>query len=234
MTLTEQNPTLQATSSDLSLPDALGNIFSTAMVEAGHFYVRDGLSSEQLQGIAVGRQVIAALQDMGMQVSSCMFVDDFHLNGKDPHGTGAFKSENLSDPKVRDAIISASIESLQDTGFAPEKVYLENDFAAPAQALYHQLEQAGVLKHKKDGTVRLNGIVVLTSDGTPSCSLLDAATYLGKAQDLDGGLLVTVLPEKWERQQETTRAILAALNQKPPILNVYFSEGGELKVTFDF
>ena len=67
---------------------------------------------------------------------------------------------------------------------------------------------------------------------TSACAALDAALYIKKNED--AGICVTVLHTEWKGQQNAVKKVLSALGKDIPILEVYYTDEGEIEIEFDY
>lgn len=183
-----------------------------AVVEAGHFYANDQITEEELHGLNIGTEVSKKLQDMGLVVIPCLLVDNY--NAPD-----IYSDKNLS--------------QLKQEGYPTDWVFWEREVTPDAKELLVKLSETNKIKSKRGNTYLKEGFSLLVDDkGKYSCTILDAGLYINKFY-LSNGICVTVLPEKFKPQQETTKRILKAAGYTIPILNIYYGNDSE-KVSFDF
>jgi hypothetical protein len=187
-------------------------VHKAAVVEAGHFYANNPITTEELQGLTIGIQATQKLKDMGLVVIPCTLVDNY--NAPD-----IYSQQNLS--------------QLKNDGYSTDWVFWEKEVVADAEELLGKLSDGNKIKQKKGKTYLKEGFSLLVDDtGKYSCSLLDAGLYVNKFF-LSGGICVTVLPETFKPQQETTKKILKAAAYNIPIMNIYYAQDSK-KVSLDF
>ena len=194
--------------------------FNHALVEAGHFYGNSELDELEIMGVEIGIDTVNALKNIGIRVTPVVLVDNFHAD---------------------DEYTSSNLERMQTLGYVPEVVYEEQKFEDDAWELFDVLKKKNKVKTRTSGTQNLraeNVPQLVSSDGVLSCSILDAAIYKRKHAEF-GGICVTILPEEdadrnYVRQQSYTRAILTAADISIPILNVFYSDEGNIHVDFDY
>jgi hypothetical protein len=186
--------------------------YKSAIVEAGHFYANNPITTEELYGLDIGGQVTQKLQDIGLIIIPCILVDNY--NAPD-----IYSQQNLS--------------QLAESGYNTDWVFWEREVVPDAEELLEKLASGNKTKSKKGKTYLKEGFSLLVDDkGTYSCSLLDAGLYVNKYY-LSGGMCLTILPETFKPQQETTKRILKAAEYNIPIMNIYYGKDPE-KVTVDF
>lgn len=189
------------------------------IVEAGHIYSGEKVSDEHQMGLMIGRCVAEVLEEIGLEVSTMLFIDDYNGSGESQETLSLYQ------------------ESLNSIGFEPKEIVYETSLTTMANDLILDLKRKGKVKKIKERDCLLagsQGLIDLWRNGKYSCSILDAALYLTKAQKSDGGLLVTVLPKSYREQQRKTKLILSAMQFNTPILNVYFNADGKIEVDFDY
>ncbi len=181
-------------------------IYTTAVIEAGHFYANQSLTQEQLSGIDVGKTMIKKLNELGFQTIPCILIDNY----------------NAVDTKSESNLVE-----IQGYDYNPKLVLWEKDAVPYSISLLESLKQNDKTKEKKGNMYLKEGFSILQNkDGKYSCALLDAGLYVMKF-DLYSGICVTVLPESYKSQQETTKRILKGTGQEIPIINIYYKEDGE-------
>lgn len=208
--------------------------FNRFVIEAGHIYLdstASPLGSEDkrmgLRGAALGGQLA---QKLGGQVSRWVFVDELHADTfltVNPH--------RVSQEYAR-------------VGFTPDKLVLESDPQLHAEALdlvdkIRTFSPDLLMTMRQGYSLRTGDTMsnILLAERTkrdrtpvnPKCALLDAALTLQKIQG-EGGVCVTVLPERYARQQESAQAILEACGLELPLVNVFFSAQGQVRWTSNF
>lgn len=198
---------------------------STALVEAGHIYAGLQPEATEVMGLEIGSHITSVLSELGMNVSTMLFVDDYNRVGD------------------IDSTIRSSISSGHDLGFFPEQIVLEKDLVLRAEELIVKLSGTGATVTRKS---RVRFLVGRSKDGRYdyfidlkvgpkyTCEVLDAALYLEKAEKTNNGLLVTVLPDGYKGQQKRTKELVRAVGCNAPILNVYYDKTGKIEVDFDF
>lgn len=192
-------------------------------VEAAHVYTDEVPGIKHQLGAVIGANVCQILQEMGVDVQRMLFVDDFNA-----------LSNDLSLEDYEGFIAKH--------GFAPDLVVMESTLINSANKLIEQLEESGLTEKNKNGaTVLKKGnkkekdIVLRKSPvmgSVPACNALDAALYLKKHEA--AGVCVTILDKQWQDQQTSVKKVLKALGKEIPILEVYYSESGDLEVDFDY
>lgn len=188
--------------------------YGKALVEAGHFYADNPVGQEHQLGIRVGQAVTSALSELGLEVATCLLVDDYN---------------------VPDLYSSANVSRYTEWGYVPDHVYRERDLAPEANIILQMLTDRGKVKKQKNGRVHLTveGYPLLVdanrSMNPLSCALLDSVLYAKKLKE-HGGLCVTVIPQQFAVQQVVTRKILSAAGFNVPILNVYYDRNGLVHV----
>ncbi len=195
----------------------------TICVEAGHIYTDETPSLKHEIGAMVGAKVSSLLEEMGFSVQRMLFIDDYNAVSNDLD-IGSYQS------------------LLQGHGFAPEVTVMESSLTQNAQEIVETLEKQGLTEENRNGTVvlkkghkREKDIVLKKSPGmglVPSCAALDAALYLKKFETV--GVCVTVLHQEWKGQQEGVKKVLNALGKSIPILEVYYTDDGDIEFDFDY
>lgn len=193
---------------------------SNALIEAGHIYAGNQPDGEVTMGLEIGRALYESLVEMGMKVDTMLFIDDY--NG---HGSG---------PET----LQAMQPIFETTGFFPVHIVYENNLVNSARNLQYSLPK---VKQRSKSVFAVVGSDIIDIERTDefnetkvTCIALDAALYLEKAKQANGGLLVTVLPQQYKPQQEKTKALARAAGCNAPILNCYFDDQGKIKVDFDY
>jgi len=196
---------------------------SVACVEAGHIYTDEMPSLSHEIGAIVGANVCTELEKMGIGVQRMLFVDDYNVASNDL---------NLTDYS----------NLLSQHGFTVDRTVMESTLIKDAKEVIVRLQMSSMTELSRNGAVVLKKnhkkekeIVLKKSPGmgsVPACAALDAALYLIKAKE--AGICVTVLHKEWKDQQEGVRRVLKALGENVSILEVYYSDDGEVEVVFDY
>lgn len=194
-----------------------------ACVEAGHIYTDETPSLSHEIGAMVGANFCTELERMGIVVQRMLFVDDYNATSNDL---------NLADYS----------SLLSKHGFAVDRTVMESTLREDAEKVIARLQASSMAELNRNGAVilkknqkREKTIVLQKSSSTgggPACAALDAALYLLKARE--AGLCVTVLHQQWKDQQEGVKKVLKALGENVPILEVYYSDDGDIEVEFDY
>lgn len=198
---------------------------SSALVEAGHIYAGLQPEATEVMGLEIGSHVKSVLSELGMSVSTMLFVDDYNRTGD------------------IDSTIKSTISYGDELGFSPGEIVLEKDLVQKAEELIVKLSGTGATVIRKS---RIRFLVGRSKDGRYdyyidlkvgpkyTCEVLDAALYLEKAEKTNNGLLVTVLPDGYKQQQKKTKDLVRAAGCNAPILNVYYNNAGKIEVDFDY
>lgn len=181
------------------------------VVEAAHIYTDQTPSEEQSAGVLVAGTILEAISP---PVRRLLFIDDFH------------PTESTLD-------IKAYQEWLVNLGYPVDQTLFESVLVSDAHQLLAKIKEVVPKKKlsypKNDvwqsspsiGLWTPRGkISLITGQGDPSCSLLDASLYLKKAEM--GEIALTVLPQCYLPQQLDTIALLAKAGHVLPIINVFF------------
>lgn len=193
-------------------------------VEAGHIYTDETPSLTHEIGAMVGSEYCKALERIGIQVQKMLFIDDFNA-----------KSQDLD--------IDSYTGILAKHGFMPDSIIMESSLFESAQDVISQLEAREMIDVNRHGAIILKkydkkekDIVLQKSPnmgGAPACAALDTALYLKKYED--SGICLTVLPTEWKGQQNGVKKVLKALGKKVPIIEVYYTDEGDIEVEdFDY
>lgn len=192
-------------------------------VEAGHIYTDEVPALKHEVGAIVGSKISKLLEGMGVQVQRMLFVDDYNVE------------HNSLD-------LDAYQSMLSKHGFTPDRLIMESLLLGDAEDVISALEQKSLTEKNKKGAVILkknckkeNDIVLRKSPergALPACAAIDTALYLKKHET--AGICVTVLPVEWRGQQDGVRKVLYALGKDLPILEVYYSDDGEIEIEFDY
>jgi len=192
--------------------------YPSALVEAGHFYANEELTSEHYMSMRIGLRVVDGLKQIGLPSTLCLLIDDY--NAPDVHS-----ETNLAIAKAH--------------GFNPVITFREKDQFLGTLDIFNSLKIRGKAKIRKktgDWHLKDDGFAkIMNADGKPTCSLLDAALYCHQ-YTIGGGICVTVLPDTkvYRLEQLHTKSVLKAAGQKIPILNVYFGTKEEIFLDFDY
>lgn len=196
---------------------------STACVEAAHIYTDEQPGLEHQMSAVIGTNVSRILEEMGVDVNRMLFVDDFNADSKDLdiHEYESFITKH---------------------GFIPDVVVMETTLVEDAKEIVRVLEGLGLTEVNKNGATilkkkekREKEVVLKKSPSlgsVPACSALDAALYIKKFEH--SGVCVTVLHERWKNQQDSVKRVITALGMEIPVLDVYYSDTGDVSVDFDY
>lgn len=207
------------------VPDRIAKMQDpVACVEAGHIYTDEIPSRRHEIGAIVGKNVSSVLEGMGIRVQRMLFVDDYNAQSQDLDISG-YKS------------------SISRHGFVPDQLIFESSLTKEAEKVIAALEEQNLTQADRNGTIILKKdrkgeqTVVLRKSpkkgATPACAALDAALYLKKSAQAD--MCVTVLHSEWKDQQDKVKKVLKALGKdNTPILEVYYTDDGEIEVDFDY
>ncbi|MBP6098549.1 MAG: hypothetical protein KA477_01040 [Candidatus Levybacteria bacterium] len=192
-------------------------------IEAGHIYTDETPSLSHEIGAIVGHNVSQILEGMGVTVQKMLFVDDYNA-----------LSHNLNVEEYRSL--------LNSHGFEPDILVMESSLVQDAYQVIAELEVNSLTETNKNGALILKknhkkekDIVLRKSpsmESLPACAALDTALYIKKNER--AGICVTVLHEKWKSQQEAVKKVLKALGKDIPILEIFFTDYGEIEIDFDY
>lgn len=181
------------------------------VVEAAHIYTDQNPSEEQSGGAIVARALLEAISSPTQRM---LFIDDFH-------------------PTEPTLDISAYQGWLANLGYPVDQTLFESALVPDAHLLLAKIKE--IVPKKKLSYPKNDGwqsspaiglwtprgkVSLITHQGDPSCSLLDASLYLKKAEM--GEVALTVLPQCYLPQQLDTLALLAKVGHASPIINVFF------------
>lgn len=192
-------------------------------VEAGHIYTDESPTIRHEIGAIVGKNVSNILEGLGVQVQRMLFVDDYH-------------------PTTHSLDLDSYQKLLAERGFVADKVVMESSLNDAAEDVITLLQDKSLIDVKKNGAIILKkthkkekDIVLRKSPemgGAPACAALDTALYLKKSEST--GVCVTILHDEWKEQQSGVKKVLKALGKDIPILEVYYSDYGDIEVDFDY
>lgn len=194
-----------------------GRGFTKAVVEAGHIYTDETPGVAHQLSAGIGGKILRECARIGIEAKGMLFVDDYNAE--------AFNVD-----------LHGYVSSLAACGFPVSRIVMESSMQEGAESVIGQLAGLGLIKNKKDKRTvypHNEGEVLLRKSekagGGPACDALDSALYIHKATNLDL-LCITVLPESYRPQQVRVGRVLAALNTRIPILNVFFTDRGEVNM----
>ena len=202
----------------------VGKQRSIAWVEAGHIYADEIPSLSHEVGAIVGAKVSIALENMGILVKKMLFIDDYNAQS------------NTLDLENNQSLLS-------EHGFVADRLIMESSLVSDAEKVIAELEQGSLTEINKHGAVILkknhkkDKEVVLRKSPemgtTPACVALDTALYI-KKQEEEAGICVTVLHSEWKSQQNAVKKVLKALGKDLPILEVYYTDEGDIEIDFEY
>ncbi len=211
--------------------------FQSAIIEAGHFYADKGMSPmgdsdvrHAMMGIDLVSEVLRNIG--GKQARLWWFIDEMHQNDHFDRMTqdGLFSSPLYEEMKRRWTLPPDNIVFESEPELQQEALNLVDKI--PGEWLINMRKGISLVREgmpnyilcKKDSRKKFCD---------PSCSLLDAALYVRKSEFTEeNGVCITILPEEYRSQQDTTKLILKRTGYNIPILNVYFNKTREVSLDF--
>lgn len=196
-------------------------------IEAAHFYLYEeekgesvGFLEEQKLGVKIAIQVANKL---GITPQFLLFIDDYHGN---PY-LHLNPPENIQSLLIDQVEVKSAQTYFQQNGIQPQ-IISEWELTSTAAHLYHLLLQKGVVaKGRRQLSNEFASVQLLTNEGDPTCSLIDAALYLKKIGPTRTQPTITVLPIRYKSQQDQVKQILAAFGVfKPFIIVIYHDDDG--------
>lgn len=202
--------------------------FSSSVIEGGHFYVDSSqsiLNGQDFISATQGIEIVKKLYERNEGNVVWWFIDDFHTEEDHINGKATYDTLSKAWGEIQPVIVYEAEPELHDEALAlvtriPDDKKLEYKKSTVLKGEFDS--NYGLVKKQKDGSI------------IPSCNLLDAALYIRKFTYLkEKGGCITVLPEEYVKQQRAVLAILDALNQEIPIINVYFDKEGKISLIED-
>lgn len=198
--------------------------FETAVIEGGHVYVdptQSILKDKDFLSAEYGIKISLDIYKNGKKNFIWWFIDDLHKNGQ--------VSPIYKDLPAQWGSVPYIIMTEADPSLNQEALDLIPRF--PKDQLL-EYRKGIVLKGEFDSNY---GLCKKNDSGlVPSCNLIDAALYIRKFNFLNRrGGCITILPEEYINQQTAVHAMLDALKEEIPVINVYFNNKGEISTIAD-
>lgn len=200
------------------------------LIEAGHFYLHEnpsagqlGFGNEQQAGLQLALQLA---KEVGISALMLLFVDDFHNN---PNLDIPWEDEDLYENLLNNSDVK-NIMCIVEAAGLEFSLISELAMTSTAMYLYSLLLKKGLVsKGGKALKSEYGSISLLTKEGQPSCSLIDAALYLKKVGPGADRPTITFLPMQYKKQQQDVRTILTAFGYAQlPVEVFYHDEKGEV------
>lgn len=184
------------------------------VIEAGHVQAQTSPGVEQQQSIDIALNLMTRFSN----VHNTLLIDDRRQ-------------------QLRSGDITGYLRWLGDHGYKPHTVFLESELFKPAMELYREIKDRypndESLTHMPTRGRRCGGgegvltpagpTTLLTPSGEPSVELMDASLYLEKSRL--GDVSLTILPDRFGRQQRKTMALLDKVGEKVSVAHVFFQPG---------
>lgn len=217
------------------------------VLEAGHFYAKDGINNESLAGAYAGAGIASLMENFFEEIPyKMLFIDDVEVNLEETLlaqtwlGVLNEVGFNPQDIVYESTLINAGLSAIRDLRNR-ELTYSLNEIRRQRQ---NKLDRKGTIIISEDPKRRTessndlllkHGNIPLTgkagNPSLPACEVLDAILYRQKLSQFGGA--VTVLPVKYQKQQNNTKTILETFlnSHKPNIVVVYHNSRGEVTET---
>lgn len=211
----------------------LSLFYTHAVIEAGHQYADSRFSpvgEKDLYLSKMGKEIAMEIRESFMLPSSLWwFIDELHCS---PDGIDKSFIENLRDMNKK-------------TGFNPEVTIFESNknLQDEALSLIERIPEEHLLKYRKGVSLIRDGqsnYLLCQKDKNknlydPKCCLIDAALYVKKWDTTKReGVCITILPNVYEDQQDTTKLILERADFSIPIVNIYYTHSGVVAIERNF